>query len=139
MKNSEITLGQIINQPFGDESADGDIITETHAIIRHDDHPNTWSIYDRSQEHDSDPEPLLETEDPKEVIKFFNPKTNPKELRGQEIKISYEARRQAMKSFIEINLDNLDNGQLSFIRKLIDGDISIYKEKNEDYTVTTIR
>ena len=70
-KNRDITLDQIINQPFSDVFEVGDIITETHIIIRYDDHPNKWEIYSVDQAEDSDPDPLIISEDPKEILKFL--------------------------------------------------------------------
>lgn len=68
MKNSEITLEQIVNQPFDNEN----IITDTHIILRYDDHPNKWEIYHISQAELSDPDPLILSEDPNEILNFLH-------------------------------------------------------------------
>lgn len=71
MKNSDLTLEQIINQPFGDGENEYPIITDTHIIQRFDDHENEWDIYTKDQSDDSDPTPIFNSTDPQEILNFL--------------------------------------------------------------------
>lgn len=73
MNNHDITLEQITSMGgTQDWILDYNLVTNTHVILRYDDHPNKWEIYHRDQTEDSDPDPLIISEDPNEILNFLH-------------------------------------------------------------------
>lgn len=68
MKNLEITLSQINDIP----SNEGNLITDTHVVLRYDTNPSKWEIYDITHSEFSEPEPMILSTDPEEILNYLH-------------------------------------------------------------------
>jgi len=62
----------------------------------------------------------------------------PKEQRKQEIISDYNSRKQTLVDYATNNVSKLNIPQLDLVKKIVDGEFSVYLEKDGSYTLTKI-
>lgn len=67
-----------------------------------------------------------------------NVESTPKKKRKQEIIADYNARKQALANYTVSNISQLNIPQLALVKKIIDGEISVYVNKDGSYNLTKI-